>query len=384
MKRVFLKNQAITLIALIITIIVLLILAGVSISLVIGDNGILNQAVNGADRTNIESAIEKIEMEVIASYDETGQINIDTLKSNLEKNLEIDTSNFGENLPSGNIKLNNFDFFIDENGEVINGIRLSSIITSNNYGDYINYPIDLNEDNNFNNDWRIFYNNGKNIFLIASDYIKGNSKYLDLNSAEMYFYGNYNSNFFYSVYWYNPNNSTDTLYIHTGNNYINNNIAKLFMYNTYYSAYHNSTYTNAKATSSLLDTTVWQGFLDKKYGEYSIGSPTLEMWIESWNQNYTTLYSNYNETGYYIGTIENPTTFKQDLTPSALDNSGYNNSLYFPYTEEVNNCYGYWLASPSANYSEYLLRVAYDGTIYYNATSTRSIFFSSSSCYVKI
>ena len=41
------KNQkGITLVALIITIIVMLILAGVSISLVVGDNGVLTQAQN--------------------------------------------------------------------------------------------------------------------------------------------------------------------------------------------------------------------------------------------------------------------------------------------------------------------------------------------------
>ncbi len=46
------KNNGITLIALIITIIVLLILAGVSISLVVGENGILSRATDASEKTN--------------------------------------------------------------------------------------------------------------------------------------------------------------------------------------------------------------------------------------------------------------------------------------------------------------------------------------------
>ena len=64
------EKSGITLIALIITIIVLLILAGVSISIVIGDNGILNQAVNGADRTNIARELEMLQMAVSGSLNE--------------------------------------------------------------------------------------------------------------------------------------------------------------------------------------------------------------------------------------------------------------------------------------------------------------------------
>ncbi len=45
----FKKEKGITLVALVVTIIVLLILAGVAISLSIGNNGIFNRAQNAAD-----------------------------------------------------------------------------------------------------------------------------------------------------------------------------------------------------------------------------------------------------------------------------------------------------------------------------------------------
>ena len=62
------NNRGITLIALVITIIVLLILAGVSIAMLTGDNGILNQATDARDDTKAAEIREKVEMAVQAAY----------------------------------------------------------------------------------------------------------------------------------------------------------------------------------------------------------------------------------------------------------------------------------------------------------------------------
>ena len=56
------NNKGITLIALVITIIVLLILAGVSIAMLTGENGILTQAENADVRTAQAEAADKINM----------------------------------------------------------------------------------------------------------------------------------------------------------------------------------------------------------------------------------------------------------------------------------------------------------------------------------
>ena len=61
------KQRGITLIALVITIIVLLILAGVSIAMLTGDNGILTQATNAKERTDKATEEEKIQMAVLGS-----------------------------------------------------------------------------------------------------------------------------------------------------------------------------------------------------------------------------------------------------------------------------------------------------------------------------
>ena len=59
------KEQGITLIALVITIIVLLILAGVSIAMLTGENGILTQAQTAKENTEKASLIEQVQVDIL-------------------------------------------------------------------------------------------------------------------------------------------------------------------------------------------------------------------------------------------------------------------------------------------------------------------------------
>ena len=74
------KEQGITLIALIVTIIVLLILAGVSLNLVSGSDGILNRATTAVSKADEAKAKEQVELfvaECMTKYymdGETGSI----------------------------------------------------------------------------------------------------------------------------------------------------------------------------------------------------------------------------------------------------------------------------------------------------------------------
>ena len=61
------NNKGITLIALIITIIVLLILAGTSINLILGQNGVLNKAQNAVTETKEATVLEEVQM-VLAEW----------------------------------------------------------------------------------------------------------------------------------------------------------------------------------------------------------------------------------------------------------------------------------------------------------------------------
>ena len=77
MSNILTSNTAITLVALVITIIVLLILAGVTLSMVMGDSGIFIKANNASEQTKIANAKEIIRTAVLENevYKNTGDAN---------------------------------------------------------------------------------------------------------------------------------------------------------------------------------------------------------------------------------------------------------------------------------------------------------------------
>ncbi len=81
------KNKGITLIALVITIIVLLILAGVSIVTLTGENGILTQAEKAKTETNHANLEEQVKLAFLGSYGKDGKLNYSELTKNLQ-NIE--------------------------------------------------------------------------------------------------------------------------------------------------------------------------------------------------------------------------------------------------------------------------------------------------------
>ena len=87
-KLIINKNKGITLIALVITIIVLLILAGVSIAMLTGENGILNQAKKAKEETEIASEEEKVKLAT------SGALLQDNGKSIIQSNLQSELSKY--------------------------------------------------------------------------------------------------------------------------------------------------------------------------------------------------------------------------------------------------------------------------------------------------
>ena len=81
------SNSAITLVALVITIIVLLILAGVTLSMVMGDSGIFGKANNAKEKTAYANAQEKIKLAVMNSYNTEGELDYEELKESIN-NIE--------------------------------------------------------------------------------------------------------------------------------------------------------------------------------------------------------------------------------------------------------------------------------------------------------
>lgn len=79
------RERGITLIALVITIIVLLILAGVSIAMITGDNGILTQAQIAKEDTEKASVIERAQLDILAKQTDGKQIYKEDIRQILDK-----------------------------------------------------------------------------------------------------------------------------------------------------------------------------------------------------------------------------------------------------------------------------------------------------------
>ena len=109
------SNYAITLIALIITIIVLLILAGVTLSMVMGESGIFSKANNASDQTKISNAKEIIRMQVLEN-----ELNKKTKDANtksdedLQVNVETKLTEEGYKVEEGKIKIGDTEINIAE------------------------------------------------------------------------------------------------------------------------------------------------------------------------------------------------------------------------------------------------------------------------------
>ena len=121
------KNaRGITLIALVISIIVLLILAGVTIGSLTGENGILTRAKEAKQKTIKANELEKIQISVLsATIDKTGDIDKTTLRNELTKaGITIKTE--GDNLP-WEVTSKNYSFTINEDLTIdeITGIIVS-------------------------------------------------------------------------------------------------------------------------------------------------------------------------------------------------------------------------------------------------------------------
>ena len=383
------KQKGITLIALVITIIVLLILAGISINLVVGKNGILEQAQNAVSSHKAGTAKEEVgfawsscqteymkESASNQTVDKSSFFTAEKLNANLGGKGTASNVTYSETgdstltyLPTdGNLTYN---MKITSDGQIIivgelTVSTLASQITSANYGDYVSgYGIDLGiatkglafSDGKIPaTDWRIFYKDSSNVYLIASDYLP-TSKY-----PSNVFGGN---NSKYNGYWSaNGSNLTTSGTVTSNNKFLFTKLSNV-----------DNTNVNYKAVATLLDSSKWSSLANIAFVDNTstsvIGSPTVEMWMASWNQKYTdTLAFDTNTRGYSVGvTKENLATSISYTEMQARQ--GYKDSLFIPHSNTIgessgrywNNCTGYWLASPSALDADYVMRVDFFGAV---------------------
>ena len=109
------ESKGITLIALVITIIVLLILAGVAIVTLTGDNGILTQAGKAKTENKKAEKEEQANLAILGSKGTDGKLNLETLKKNLT-NQGISYTD-SDSFPL-TIEVNGTEITLDEYGNI--------------------------------------------------------------------------------------------------------------------------------------------------------------------------------------------------------------------------------------------------------------------------
>ncbi len=134
------KNQSgITLIALVITIIVLLILAGVSIAMLTGDNGILNKATQSKEASSQAEAEEVVKIAlatILANKNDptyTNEVETNKDYSVISKDsLEgvIATEGYTATATASGknfiVKVNGYNVTVDENGKIVSTTKATS------------------------------------------------------------------------------------------------------------------------------------------------------------------------------------------------------------------------------------------------------------------
>ena len=116
------EMKGITLIALVVTIVVLLILAGVSINLIIRDGGIFSMTNKASKETSKASVKEKIQLEAIDSikYENAGTFDINLFKNNLNKKLGVAEDKIIENEENIIVRIDGYKVTVNKDGQVEN------------------------------------------------------------------------------------------------------------------------------------------------------------------------------------------------------------------------------------------------------------------------
>ena len=326
------EAKGITLIALVITIIVLLILAGVTIATLTGDNGILNQAGKAKDKTTEAESIERVQVEVAGSYGIDGTIDKEQLNKNL-KNINgliyngnpLSDRNKIANLPA-TVTLNGYDIVINANGGVE---KIPEIIAKIRANPQAYYGKKVTNYNANGKTYRIFYVDKDNDFKDGYNTIYLKADYSGIVSCSTSYDASKTLIKKMNPLWATKGNTVEAETTTISNE-------------------------NEQAAAWLCDPSKWTAYCDTDKANYAIGGPSVEMYVKSYNQTHGDdalgcQYQTNNVPGYGYkvnGTIQNSGWYTNDDT---LDYSMTYKSMYCG--QNGNKTGDWWLASPSADVS---------------------------------
>ncbi len=150
-KKKIKRKNGITLIALVVTIIVLLILAGISIGMLSGDNSIIKQAGNAKTQTNIAEEKEILEQATVIAMGKNKYGNIEKMYLDEELNKILGNDMYSSKSEKKGIKVtfisSNRSYLIDADGNIEikddiklpEGLKVGSIVTYDPDGSTYNW-----------------------------------------------------------------------------------------------------------------------------------------------------------------------------------------------------------------------------------------------------
>ncbi len=350
------SSKGITLIALVITIIVLLILAGVSIATLTGQNGILTRAQDAKEQTERTQIIEQAKLDILKK--QTDNVSAELEKSEIKDVLDIYFKEVPDNFTSDTVlttkeEYGNYEITVSEiyGGKIEEkGLTATDIANAENkeefYGAEVKNYTTANDSKAHADGWKIFYagtmgeETTPHIYLIASDYIE--YQYIPYSTKDGSVTTNKpnqgNSSYPRTAYF------TNILKDYTGSASITDSKIQALNY-SYFSQNFTSTNNNMKAVAYMLDTDAWIDFAGAK-AEYAIGGPTVEMLMNSYNQKYGEDYRIpvTGNTGYF-----------------GYQNLKTNDSLYV--INSTSNAVSMWIASPGGNNPDYLFGARNSGLV---------------------
>ena len=350
------KRQGVSLIVLVITIIVMIILAA-SVVITLSNTGIINRANKAINLTNekqVQDLAALIWTEEYTKMLEVGNVDEIILENNVKGRL----------LANG-INEDNWTIIVTSKGTTIRGIKeLGEQITAKDYGKKVNYEA------NGITDWKIFYHTNEYVYLIASEKVEYDKLPTDIPGAtyeyETVSINNTNKKVG-ELYWTGDQNPATVATIQN---------PKMWMAN--WVDYNSNK--GARCASYFLDETYWKAFKNTtaNYASYVkgvIGTPTLEMFIASWNAkreatNDTITYdkklslTTNGTVGYYLDDITSGdavSSNKVSQTIATID------SLYIWSTKASSSI---WLATPAGDYNVSMYFAGYVGKINSNGSSS--------------
>ena len=356
------NNKGITLIALVITIIIMLILAGVGVVTLTGENGLLKRASGAGDVATESHEKELIQAEVRSSYSRKGDLDIGTVNTNIKNNINGVTTNDAADFPlvvtyssTGNI------YQIDSQGNVTAFVKVSlkvenSTLSGNSISGNEALKSMYGQDTDYKSvngvTWQLFYDDTDNIYLIASDYVPASTLPSEICLEEGEPTQKYRAGF-----------SPDTNATYTGPimnntpwcNGADSNTITSNPLTSKYLKWVNSNVVNARnninmrAVAFMMDTSKWSNFAGSAAGSYAVGGPTIEIYALSYNAKHDTKIGTYETVN-----DENATDFgymvKIDEGSWTI---GYLGGLNIPDSMWAkigkDKATGMWLATPSSH-----------------------------------